>query len=131
MLIISILLTPLTLTIVFCNAILRRFRGEGYLLERLGWWGRNLPNRPIWLHGASVGECMSLKPLLKDLQTIRPILVTTTTVTARKLLERLGVTARCLMWDFWLFTFLRVWLARPCVWVTVESDIWPVMIWTL
>ncbi len=99
--------------------------------ERLG---RDLPPRPdgplVWVHGASVGECLAALPLIDALlaDPHRNVLVTSGTVTSAALMaERLPpralhqfvpidtprATARFL--DHW----------RPDVGLFVDSDIWP------
>lgn len=60
--------------------------------ERLG---RNLPPRPagqlVWMHGASVGECLSMLPLIKKMLEKNPdmhIMVTSGTVTSAGLMQK-------------------------------------------
>jgi 3-deoxy-D-manno-octulosonic-acid transferase len=105
------------------------------LNERLG---RSMAPRPdgplIWLHGVSVGESLSLLPLIDAIRARRPgvaLLVTSGTVTSATLLaQRLpegvihqfapvdspGVAARFL--DHW----------RPSTALFVESELWPNLI---
>jgi 3-deoxy-D-manno-octulosonic-acid transferase len=105
------------------------------LNERLGRPTAARPEGPlIWLHGVSVGESLSLLPLIDALRAHRPdatLLVTSGTVTSAALLaQRLpqgvihqfapvdspGVAARFL--DHW----------RPSVALFVESELWPNLI---
>jgi len=107
------------------------------LNERLGRPTTARPEGPlIWLHGVSVGESLSLLPLIDALRTRRPgvtLLVTSGTVTSAALLaQRLpqgvihqfapvdspGVAARFL--DHW----------RPSAGLFVESELWPNLILT-
>ena len=100
--------------------------------ERLGWPSAARPPGPLaWLHGASVGEALSLLPLIEALSEARPdltLLVTSGTRTAAELLARRlptdaihqyapvdgpGATRRFL--DHW----------RPDLGVFVESELWP------
>lgn len=121
-------------------ALLRRRVARGRedpsrLGERLGRPSAPRPPGPVaWLHGASVGESLSLLPLVERLRAARPelqLLVTSGTVTSAELLsERLppgvihqftpvdapGVAARFL--DHW----------RPDLAVFAESELWPNLI---
>jgi 3-deoxy-D-manno-octulosonic-acid transferase len=100
--------------------------------ERLGHASRKRPDGPlVWLHGASVGEALSLLALIDDLSTARPdlnILVTAGTRTAADLLsKRLPANAlhQYLPVDGPAATrrFIDHW--RPDLGVFVESEIWP------
>jgi 3-deoxy-D-manno-octulosonic-acid transferase len=118
----------------FLPFLLRRRLARGKedasrLHERLG-----RPTRPrpagqlIWLHGASVGETMSILPLIERLVAFGPVMLTTGTVTSAKLVEnRLpegafhqfvpldspGAVAR----------FLAHW--KPDLGLLCESELWP------
>lgn len=100
--------------------------------ERLGHAGLPRPEGPlVWLHGVSVGESLSLLPLVERFVQDRPdltVLITSGTLTsARVLADRLppgvihqfapvdgpGAVARFL--DHW----------RPDLGVFVESELWP------
>ncbi|MGA0608237.1 3-deoxy-D-manno-octulosonic acid transferase [Phenylobacterium sp. VNQ135] len=107
----------------------------GRVGERLGRSDRPRPPGPLlWLHGVSVGESVSLLPLVEALRARRPhvtVLVTSGTVTSAEVLaKRLpagvihqyapvdtpGIVAR----------FLEHW--RPDLAVFVESELWPNLI---
>lgn len=88
----------------------------------------------IWLHAASVGETMSILPVLAELAAAdAQVLLTTGTVTAARLLEdRLPalklhnhVTQRFAPLDVpqWVAGFLNHW--QPDVAGFVESELWP------
>ena len=84
----------------------------------------------VWLHAASVGESLSMLPLIERLRA-RPglaILMTTGTVTSARLLaERLpgGVIHQFVPIDRpgWVRAFLDHW--RPGLVLWVESELWP------
>ncbi len=103
--------------------------------ERLGRPGQARPAGPlVWLHGVSVGETMSLLPLISALQARRPdltFLVTSGTTTAAELLAtRLppGVIHQYVPVDGpgAVRRFLDHW--RPGLAVFVESELWPNLI---
>ena len=102
------------------------------LHERLG--RPTLPRPPgplVWLHGASVGECLSLLPVIEGLRALRPelgLLVTSGTLASAELLaKRLPSDA---VHQFVpvdtpaaAARFIGHW--HPDVCVFVESDLWP------
>ena len=100
--------------------------------ERLGCTSVARPQgRLIWMHGASVGEAMSMLPLLKNLLAQRDdvnVLVTTGTVTsARRLADLLPDRA---LHQFVpvdtrpaVRSFLDHWQPDLAIWV--ESELWP------
>jgi 3-deoxy-D-manno-octulosonic-acid transferase len=100
--------------------------------ERRGEASAPRPDGPlVWLHAASVGESLSLLPLLAALRRQAPrvaLLVTTGTVTSARLLaDRLpdGVIHQFSPIDraAWVRRFLDHW--RPDLALTVESELWP------
>ncbi|HEX3673118.1 MAG TPA: 3-deoxy-D-manno-octulosonic acid transferase [Rhizomicrobium sp.] len=114
---------------------LKRGKEDGARLgERLGHASRPRPEgQLIWIHGASVGECLSVLPLIGELLKApnRHVLVTSGTVTSSRLMdERLpqgafhqyapldtpGAIAR----------FIGHW--KPDIGLFVDSEIWPNML---
>lgn len=103
--------------------------------ERRGEDAARPPGPLLWLHAASVGETLSILPLLPRLLDARPalhVLVTTGTVTAATLLaQRLpeDIAARVqhrfvpLDVPAWVARFLDGW--RPTAAIFVESEFWP------
>ncbi len=92
--------------------------------------------RLVWLHGASVGESLSILPLVDRLRTERPdvaVLVTSGTVTSAELLARrlpAGAIHQYLPIDTpgGARRFLDHW--RPDLAVFVESELWPNLLLT-
>jgi len=113
----------------------RRRRGKEDAVRFAERLGRTKLVRPdgtlIWLHAASVGESISLLPLITRLQTEAPhttLLMTTGTVTSARLMaERLpeGAIHQYVPIDQPLPVrrFLHHW--RPDLGIWVESELWP------
>lgn len=125
------LLEPLAPTLLKRRAA-RGKEDPARLAERLGHPGLARPRgRLIWLHGASVGESLSLLPLIEALQTARPdatLLVTSGTRTSAELLARRlppEVIHQYAPVDapVALHRFLDHW--RPDLLVLAESELWP------
>ena len=100
--------------------------------ERLGHAGRPCPHgRLVWAHAASVGESLSLLPLIGRLLEDRPhlrALVTTGTVTSARLMaERLpaGAIHQYVPVDrvAYVRSFLDHWKPDLVLWA--ESEFWP------
>ena len=115
-----------------------RLRRGKEIAERLGERrGREGTPRPagrlLWMHAASVGETVSILPVLAALEARAPalnVLVTTGTVTSAELLAaRIGQRGRVLHRfvpldvPAWTRRFLDHW--RPDAAVFVESELWP------
>jgi 3-deoxy-D-manno-octulosonic-acid transferase len=94
------------------------------------------PGRLMWLHAASVGETVSILPVLSTLAVRAPdlgLLLTTGTVTSARLLDgrlpALDLAGRVLHRfapldvPHWVRRFLDHW--RPDVAAFVESELWP------
>lgn len=100
--------------------------------EKLGEPSQTRPEgRLAWLHGASVGESLSLLPLIDELARRHPdvaVLVTSATLASGELLARRlpgGVIHQYAPLDApgAVAKFLRHW--RPSIGVVVESELWP------
>lgn len=109
---------------------------EDRLPERLGRPGRVRPKGPVvWIHAASVGESVSVLPLIRELGAVRPdanILVTTGTVTSgRMMVERLPPHAFHQFVPVDTPTAVRAFLDywKPSLALWVESELWPNMLY--
>ena len=118
------------------NARLKRGKEDPTRLgERMGHAGRPRPDGSlVWIHGASVGESLSVLPLVQRIAETRPqatVLVTTGTVTSAALMaERLPANAlhQFIPVDHpaYVTRFLEHW--RPDAALFVESEFWPNLI---
>lgn len=87
----------------------------------------------IWFHGSSVGEIISIFPLLKHYEkkkSISQILVTTSTLSSYKVLKKFKfkkITHQFYPIDQFLLTnkFIKHW--KPDLAIFIESEIWPSM----
>ncbi|WP_428485670.1 3-deoxy-D-manno-octulosonic acid transferase [Rhodopila sp.] len=89
--------------------------------------------RLLWMHAASVGETLSILPVLEALRHRITVLLTTGTVTSQALLDRrlpeLGLAGDVLHRfapldvPAWIARFLSHW--RPDAACFVESELWP------
>lgn len=103
--------------------------------EREGFASKDRPEGDlIWVHGASVGESLSVLPLIERLLASHPaiqILVTTGTVTSASLMEkRLPERAfhqyAPIDQPQFVAQFLDHW--RPDAALFIESELWPIML---
>ncbi len=87
----------------------------------------------IWFHGASVGELLSVIPVIKIYEkkkSINQILVTSSTLSSSKVFEKYNfkkTTHQFYPLDHFMFTnnFLNFW--KPDVAFFIDSEIWPCM----
>ncbi len=114
---------------MLCNRAARGKEDTARLREREGFTAIPRPEgRLVWVHAASVGETMSVLPVLKTLAARGPVLLTTGTLTSARLAaERLppGALHQFVPLDVpaWVKRFLDHW--RPDAAAFVESEIWP------
>ncbi len=87
----------------------------------------------IWFHGASVGEIMSIIPLIKNYEknkSINQILITSSTLSSSKIIKKFKFKKTIHQFypiDHFFFTnnFLNYW--KPSLAIFIESEIWPYM----
>ena len=100
--------------------------------ERWGYPSRERPHHPvIWIHASGIGESLSILSLIPKLHTLchhTPILLTTYTSTAARILENRTpdyVLHQYIPFDHrpYIKRFLDYW--KPSIVFLVESDIWP------
>ena len=87
----------------------------------------------IWFHGASVGEILSIIPLIEKYEkqkSIKKILITSSTLSSSKIISKLKfkkIVHQFYPIDHFFFTkkFLYYW--KPKLAIFVDSEIWPAM----
>ena len=94
---------------------------------------RRIKGNLLWFHGASVGEILSIIPLIKNYEkndSIDQILITSSTLSSSKVLEKFNF--RKVVHQFYpidqvyfINKFINYW--RPNLAIFIESEIWPCM----
>ena len=95
---------------------------------------KRLKGKLIWFHGASVGEILSIIPLVEKLEKkkeISQILITSNTLSSSKILSNLKskkIVHQFFPIDTFHYSkkFLNYW--KPSVAIFIDSEIWPNMI---
>ncbi len=132
----QIILTILILVspIIIIYRIIKNKEDKKRFLEKFGFPSRKKNNENlIWFHGASVGEIMSIVPLIKYYEknkSIKQILITSSTLSSSKILKKYKFKKTIHQFypiDHVIFTnkFLQYW--KPKVAIFIESEIWPCM----
>ena len=126
----ALILSPL---IIFFR-ILKRKEDKKRFTEKFSISSKKRRNgKLIWFHGASVGEILSIIPIIKNYEkkkSINQILITSSTLSSSKVLEKYKFKKTIHQFypiDHIYFTnkFLKYW--RPNLAIFIESEIWPCM----
>jgi 3-deoxy-D-manno-octulosonic-acid transferase len=88
----------------------------------------------IWFHGASVGEILSVVPLIQKLEKnkkIAQILITSNTLSSSKILNNLKLKKTIHQFypidhSYFVNKFLKYW--SPSIAIFIDSEIWPTML---
>lgn len=109
-------------------------RGE-YDDEKLSKLGAG---RPLWVHAVSVGEVQAAVPLIRaarDDGWTHPIILSTTTETGKVMANRLSKDVFDIHvyypWDKKRFIKAALDCLKPSVFVAMETELWPNMLWEL
>jgi len=102
--------------------------------EKFGFYSkRRVDGKLIWFHGASVGEILSIIPLVKNYEkdkNINQILITSSTLSSSKIIKKFKFKKTIHQFyplDHFFITqkFLKYW--KPNVSIYTESEVWPSM----
>ena len=131
---IILLISPL---VIFYRILINKESKERFLEKYSIFSKRKKKGKLIWFHGASVGEILSVIPLIEKYEkdkSIRQILVTSSTLSSSKVLERFKFKKT--IHQFYIFDllfltsrFLDYW--KPNIAIFIDSEIWPAMFKTL
>ena len=121
--------------IIIIFRILKKKEDPKRFIEKIGKFNNNNKNNNlIWFHGSSVGEILSIVPLIEKVskrKDIKKILITSNTLSSAKIIKKLKLKKTFhqffpLDTDFLVEKFLNHW--KPNVVFFIESEIWPNMI---
>ena len=121
--------------IIIIYRIYKKKEDPKRFLEKIGKFNKkNTNNNLIWFHGSSVGEILSIIPLIEKLEkrkNIKKILITSNTLSSAKIIKKLKLKKTFhqffpLDTEFLVEKFLNHW--KPKVVFFIESEIWPNMI---
>ncbi len=127
-LLIRLLLPVVTVYLIF--TIKQQKTGKlKFITQRLGInYNSIFITNPIWIHCASVGEVKSVERLIKHIAKRQPILITTNTITgkklANKLFKNLAVNHQYCPYDIPIFIKNFINTHKPSQLWVVETEIW-------
>ena len=131
--------TTLSLIILISPIIIliRIFKNKEHRIrykEKFGFYSkRRINGKLIWFHGASVGEILSIVPLVKNYekdQSINQILITSNTLSSSKIIKKFKFKKTIHQFypidhNFITQKFLKYW--KPDLAIYIESEVWPSM----
>jgi 3-deoxy-D-manno-octulosonic-acid transferase len=121
--------------LIFFFRILKKKEDPSRFREKLCFFTKKkVKGNLIWFHGASVGEILSIIPLIEKLEKnkkIKQILVTSNTLSSSKILLNLKLKKTIHQFfpidtNYHTLQFLDYW--KPTVAIFIDSEIWPNMI---
>ncbi len=124
-----IALSPLLAAYILWQSI--RAKSPRYFRQRLGFGYNQLPENSLWFHCASVGEVITLLPLLKNLHRENPALkfiITSNTVTGGKIVaqQNLDYLFHSYLPFDWVSAIKRfINKTKPASLFIMETEIWP------
>ena len=107
-------------------------------IEKFGYQSKKrVGKKLVWIHGSSVGEILSVIPLIESLErkkNISQILLTSSTLSSSKVFKKFKLKKTVHQFfpidnDLIVVKFLNYW--KPSMAIFIESEIWPNMIFNL
>ncbi len=103
------------------------------VLEKYSYHNKKKSDVTLWFHGASVGEIMSILPLIEEFEkdkSIKKILLTSSTVSSASIIAKKSFKKTTHIYypfdiSFICKKFLKFW--NPKIAIFVDSEIWPNM----
>ena len=116
--------------------IYRIFKGKEEVKrvgEKFCIYSQKKTNKKIWIHAASVGELMSIVPIIRKLEKnkkIKKILLSTSTTSSAKIFKKLKLKKTSHVYfpldnEYIVKRFVKYW--RPELAIFIDSEIWPNM----
>ena len=120
--------------IIIIYRIFKKKEDPKRFFEKIGKFYESSNNNLIWFHGSSVGEILSVIPLIEKLEkknSIKKILITSNTLSSAKIIKKLKLKKTFhqffpLDTNFLVEKFLNHW--KPKAAFFIDSEIWPNMV---
>ena len=117
----------------FVYRILKGKEDPAKFLEKVCIYSKKRVKNKIWIHAVSIGELMSIIPIIKKFEKnkkIKSIIVTTTTTSSAKIFTKLKFKKTFHIYfpldnNFLTKRFIKYW--KPELAIFVDSEIWPNM----
>jgi 3-deoxy-D-manno-octulosonic-acid transferase len=118
---------------IFIYRILKGKEDPKRFQEKICIYSKKKTKNKVWIHAASIGELMSVIPVIKELEKnkkIKSIIITTTTVSSAKIFTKLRFKKTFHVYfpldnNFLTKRFINYW--QPETAIFVDSEIWPYM----
>ena len=125
----ALLLSPF----IFIYRILKGKEDPKRFQEKICIYSKKKTKNKVWIHAASIGELMSVIPVIKELEKnkkIKSIIITTTTISSAKIFTKLRFKKTFHIYfpldnNFLTKRFINYW--QPETAIFVDSEIWPYM----